>query len=95
MQGFVFQYFKCFITDLSHNPIDAAVGLVLTLGAGFVVVETDTGEQGNWAVEEPNHSGKWDVFGFFDEVVATAFSLFATEVAGLSEFEEDIFEKLM
>jgi hypothetical protein len=46
-------------------------------------------------VEESNYAGKRDVFGFFDEVVTAPFSLFAAKVAGFSEFEQDIFEKLM
>ena len=71
------------------------MGLILAFGAGFVVVETDAGKQGNGAIEEPNHSGKRDVFGFFDQIVASAFALFAAEVACFAKLKEDIFEKLM
>jgi hypothetical protein len=71
------------------------MGFIFTLGAGFVVVETDTGKQGDRPVQKSNYAGKRDVFGFFDEVVTAAFAFFAAEVSGLSEFEEDIFEKLM
>jgi hypothetical protein len=71
------------------------MGLILTFGARFIIVETDTGKQSDGAVEESNHAGKWDVFGFFDQVVATSFALFTTEVACFAELEEYVFEKLM
>lgn len=71
------------------------MGLILTFGTGLVVVETDTGKQGDGTVKESNHSGKGDVLGFFDQVVASSFAFFAAEVACFAKLEEDIFEKLM
>lgn len=58
LQRLHFQDFERFVTYFCHHFIESALLLAFALLTGFVVVETDAGQQGNGAIQQPDNAGK-------------------------------------
>jgi hypothetical protein len=71
------------------------LGFGFTFSTRFVVIKAYAGKHGNGAIEESDDSGKRDILRLFDQIVASTFSLFASQHPSFFELEQDILQKLM